>query len=590
MKKIFTFLMMLCTFVGTTAQAFENGIYTLQVDKNQQRGFVAAGEGYTDYPILSDVTLSGYTDNDAPAIENGKYWYVVSINEGESYYFYNVGIKKFLVGGSQINFGDEPYAWSFSANSSNSGYYNIEDVAKRGYYLSGGCGRKPNERPMAYESNNKNDGGALYTLTPVTDITLAEVDNAFKVEYESNINTVVNGAAAIIDSENLDNTYVGAWKTNTKLHLSVPYSMYLQEDGATLLNYLALNAEYQYWVSHPEEARVQLNPGETFKVLCKHTARGYMVYNSDYKDYAYLAGATDWNATYKLPLDNEKVFEDWTVISAEGKKYIYNIENKKYISSESPVKFSDTPHAVNLIDLDNGLWEIQFENNQYLAFSPGWGENPVRTTGNIDDGNKFYIIKTGVNINISAAGWATTYLPFDVVLPEGLTAYAVSAINMSEGANVGYATLEEKTSIPANEGAILKGEQGSYSLKFETATDSWEGNMLEGSNVDTYVEGPAYVLGNKEGVALYQALLNKDANGNDGDSHFLNNANKAYLPITEGTSLVLRFNFGGTTAIESVLNNGVDANAPIYDLSGRRVMNAVKGGIYIQNGKKFIVK
>ena len=42
------------------------------------------------------------------------------------------------------------------------------------------------------------------------------------------------------------------------------------------------------------------------------------------------------------------------------------------------------------------------------------------------------------------------------------------------------------------------------------------------------------------------------------------------------------------TAIESVINN--NANAPIYDLSGRRVNNAVKGGIYIQNGKKFIVK
>lgn len=336
-----------------------------------------------------------------------------------------------------------------------------------------------------------------------------------------------------------------------------------------------------------------MNPGETFKVLCKHTARGYIVYNSDYKDYAYLAGATDWNATYQLPLDNEKVFEDWIVVSLEGKNYIYNIENKKYISSESPVKFSGTPDAVNFIDLDNGLWEIKFENNQYLAFSPGYGTNPVRTTGSIDDGNKFYIIKTGVNginMNISEACWATTYLPFDVVLPEGLTAYAVSAINMSEGGNVGYATLEEKTSIPANEGAILKGEQGSYTLKFETATDSWEGNMLEGSNVDTYVEGSAYVLGNKDGVALYKALLNKDANGNDGDSHFLNNANKAYLPVTESTSLVLRFNFGGTTAIESVLNNSTDANAPIYDLSGRRVMNTVKGGIYIQNGKKFIVK
>ena len=29
-------------------------------------------------------------------------------------------------------------------------------------------------------------------------------------------------------------------------------------------------------------------------------------------------------------------------------------------------------------------------------------------------------------------------------------------------------------------------------------------------------------------------------------------------------------------------------NAPIYDLSGRRVAKTVKGGVYIQNGKKFV--
>ena len=62
------------------------------------------------------------------------------------------------------------------------------------------------------------------------------------------------------------------------------------------------------------------------------------------------------------------------------------------------------------------------------------------------------------------------------------------------------------------------------------------------------------------------------------------------MPAPPGASLVLRLNFGETTAVESVLNNSVDVNAPVYDLYGRRVKNVVKGGVYIQNGKKFIVK
>jgi hypothetical protein len=98
-----------------------------------------------------------------------------------------------------------------------------------------------------------------------------------------------------------------------------------------------------------------------------------------------------------------------------------------------------------------------------------------------------------------------------------------------------------------------------------------------------------------EAAALALAEMNMTEAGekvNEGGTHFLNNAGKAYLPASAVSTAaqVLRFNFGGTTAIESVLNDGADANAPIYDLSGRRVMNAVKGGIYIQNGKKFIVK
>ena len=205
----------------------------------------------------------------------------------------------------------------------------------------------------------------------------------------------------------------------------------------------------------------------------------------------------------------------------------------------------------------------------------------------------YLIPATELEVDITAAGWATLHLPFDVVLPEtGLKAYAVSEVTMN--GTEGSANLVEKTSIPAGEGAILEGAQDTYTLKIAQA-EAWTGNKLEGTNVNTYIAGDAYVLGIPEGeteVMLAKAKLNKDANGNDGGTtHFLNNANKAYLPVEEGASLVLRFNFGGnTTAIESVLNNGVDANAPIYDLSGRRVMNAVKGGIYIQNGKKFIVK
>ena len=43
----------------------------------------------------------------------------------------------------------------------------------------------------------------------------------------------------------------------------------------------------------------------------------------------------------------------------------------------------------------------------------------------------------------------------------------------------------------------------------------------------------------------------------------------------------------GMTAIQ--IKNDTDGDT-VYDLSGRRVVNPARGGIYIRNGKKYVVK
>ena len=239
---------------------------------------------------------------------------------------------------------------------------------------------------------------------------------------------------------------------------------------------------------------------------------------------------------------------------------------------EAGNKFLFTPVASGKYIIKNGDGHVmRTENDGRINY---WSTENQET---------WYLIPaTELEVEVANA-YGSIYLPFDVTLADGQKAYAVTATSETS------ATLTEMEDIPAGEGAILA--QGTYTLNIADATSDWADNKLEGTNVNTYIAGPAYVLGLVEGeVALAKAALNKDAAGAEGTTHFLNNANKAYLPVEEDASLVLRFNFGGeTTAIESVLN-GVDANAPIYDLSGRRVVNAVKGGIYIQNGKKFIVK
>ena len=195
----------------------------------------------------------------------------------------------------------------------------------------------------------------------------------------------------------------------------------------------------------------------------------------------------------------------------------------------------------------------------------------------------WYIIPaTELEVEVAAA-YGSFYLPFDVTLADGAKAYAVTTTSKTS------ATLTEMEDIPAGEGAILA--QGTYTLNIADATSDWTENILEGSNVKTYVEGSAYVLANgTNGVGLYKAVLNKNAEGAEGTTHFLNNANKAYLPanaVTTADARFLVFDFGGTeTAIEGIEAESI-ANAVVYDLAGRRVQKAQKG-LYIVNGKKVI--
>ena len=189
---------------------------------------------------------------------------------------------------------------------------------------------------------------------------------------------------------------------------------------------------------------------------------------------------------------------------------------------------------------------------------------------------------TSLPVTITTAKYATFYAPVAVEVADGVTAYSVTI-------NGEWATLNEIESgiIPANTGVVLYAdvnEATTYNLAITEDVEAIASD-LRGSAATTYytTAGTYYALGLVDGkVGFY-----KDAFKNN---RFQNNSHKAYLYIanTQGAQ-ALRFNFGGTTGIEEAIV-APNANEAIYDLSGRRVMNAVKGGIYIKNGKKFIVK
>lgn len=178
---------------------------------------------------------------------------------------------------------------------------------------------------------------------------------------------------------------------------------------------------------------------------------------------------------------------------------------------------------------------------------------------------------------------ATFSAPFATVIPEGVTAYYVSTADNSK------ATMKAITgeAIPANEGVLLTSESAE-AVTMVPATDETlatiENNKLGNSaGADkTIAEGDnAYILANgANGTAFYKGKIGSTLK-----------ANKAYLTLNEaGAPEAISMNFGGNVTGINQIVNAEQNNAPVYDLTGRRVVRTVKGGLYIKGGNKFIAR
>ena len=306
--------------------------------------------------------------------------------------------------------------------------------------------------------------------------------------------------------------------------------------------------------------------------------------------------------------------------AGEGQFYMYNVAKDRYLNTANEHGYGqekalaeETTGAkkVTIANLGRenvvGLWP---EGGAMIHAEAATGKVVAWDNEENNNGSAWRIVEvedpttTTFDLTIGEAGYATLYLGCAVTIPAGVEAYAVSEINE------GYVSMTAVAgAIPANEAVILKKAEGqptdaiAYKFNYAASATAVESNLLEGTTIDTYIAGPAYVLGYinvaEEGeevrkeVGLYMAALNADATGaaTGEQTHFKNNANKAYL-VVPGASEVASYSFRfgeGTTGISEVKGESGNVKG-IYDLTGRRVENISAPGIYIVGGKKVLVK
>lgn len=229
------------------------------------------------------------------------------------------------------------------------------------------------------------------------------------------------------------------------------------------------------------------------------------------------------------------------------------------------------------------------------------------------DENGDNIVEKAENVNVTLkrtlygdGGWNTLCVPFTLTEAQTKAAFG-NNVELRELESVAGNTLTFKTvnSVTANVPCLIKVTAAGNEYKFEGVSTTAVKNNRDYTL--SLVEGNILFLGIYSAMDVVEADL--AGSSTNGYYAFLG-ANNTFFKAKAGTTMkAFRAFFsvpndvntkqlkavidGTTTGIEDLVIDGVKANGRVYNLNGQYVGNSLNGlqpGLYIQNGKKIVVK
>lgn len=553
---------------GATMTQYGDALNTLKAETNGlvvvnplEAGYYMIVSGFQAFKDKQGVEKAMYAKAGAPAWktlnqkDGTQYWQLKAVEGG--FALYNLGREKYISGVDAL--GDETVL-TFD-NLTTPGDFNIKKGSDvfHALYHNGGAG---NEGDITSWGGNSGTASS-WMLRRVEDI------EALKPAFAAEARKPIMAAIAKVDVSALDGVNPG--------QIADPQAL---DEVKNLVTTSTANANAE------TNVKALLDMEGTFKtasaaLLTQHcnkidTKKYYRIKNKKYGHYIGWKEGT--SNTVKMNDDDKTAVDQlWQFVESNGKFKLLNVNAGTYLANVAGGKGNTTSlnaggadYAVSVSDapafeiLDGGK-PVQEESNQNLNW---WYDN---------DGNaKWYLIEaTDIEVALNAAGtksYATTYLPFSVSAAEGAELYT-GELN----GNVMNLT-KSHTGVAAEQGIVLVGESSATKAVLTIGEGTATGKGLVGTLTPKDVEAKSVLtLGKSDSKVGFFAFTGTQIG-----------ANKAYVEKTAGASAVM-INFGEVTGIENAVAPEA-ANAPLYDLSGRRVVKAVKGGLYIQNGKKFIAR
>lgn len=286
--------------------------------------------------------------------------------------------------------------------------------------------------------------------------------------------------------------------------------------------------------------------------------------------------------------------------AGEGKYYLLAPNAKKYMQgcagATNVTTGTNSPITFVKLGERQGQYKLNFANgimhaNQHGNGS-GTGSNLVNYNGGLNSASAWYLIPAEtIDIAMNVVGnssYASTYLPFAV---KNITDNTfVSTISIKKDGNEVVALGVPQTVLSKECGAVIRNNNKAETVTLQildeepaesttsSLTGTLQGTTVAASSVLTFGRDKS----NTANVGFYKY------------SGTTIKPNKAYFEtsaLPNGlASIRLVWGDGTTTDIDSTTLLPANVDAPVFDLSGRRVNRLQRGHIYLQRGRKFIAQ
>ena len=418
-----------------------------------------------------------------------------------------------------------------------------------------------NTKKYSYVSDDSGEKTIADGGTTVVTVTCEEVG---KYNY-----SVTTSAGSVIEEGTLYNDE----------NKTISWSKYIEKDGT----YYQATAPFQFTVTKDaisKEVSVTASQVTQFVETTSGNWAGTGEYNANLSGGVAYRGVASGGTKTMLTVAETGLYSiNYAVFSTNvgsGKEFDFSIYKNDASDAANLIETFSVNHSVTNV-LTTGTRTIE----NVLLFA---GDIIIAKSGNTTCALDYIALaKTGdatVSKTITAAGWATYCSPYALDFTGAIT--NLTKAYMVTGSTGSTLTLTPITTpIPANTGILLEGSGEVAVPVAASSTTDVSANKLVGTVASTTLTAEqGYVLTYENSVAGFRK------NNND----FTLGANTAYLPVDfAGARTFDFFNLEGEAtginAVETIKQNAEG----VYNLAGQRVAQPTRG-LYIMNGKKYVVK